>query len=84
MAILRQDRLACASFVELSFGDENSIVVALSEDESGENDIDNIEGYASEGHDTQNPSPRECHRQEGDEGYKETAKGKPKEKEDYK
>lgn len=47
LSVLGEYRLACASLVELPFGDENSVVVTLSEDECSEDDIDDIERYAA-------------------------------------
>ena len=59
---------AIGILVLATFGDEDGVVVALSEDEGGENDVYHIELDAQQGHNAQYPHPAYSHREEGKHG----------------
>ena len=63
-----EDRLSVHIFRDAAFGDEDGVVVALAEDEGGQNDVDDVELDAEQRHDAQNPYPADSHRDEGDDG----------------
>ena len=50
-----QKRLAVGELVTAPFGDEDGVVVALSEDECGEDDVYDIELHAAQTHHAENP-----------------------------
>ncbi len=66
-----------------SFGDEYRVVVSLSEDECGEDDVDDVEFYREYAHESQNPQPADGERKECEDGEFEAAEGNPEEYEDY-
>ena len=68
-----QNRFATGIFVLAAFGYEYRVVVALSENESGENDVDYIEFYAENRHYSENPNPTEGHREERNQCEGKTA-----------
>ena len=76
-----QHRLMVSRLIDRPFGHEDGIIVALSENERGENDIDDIKLDAAESHDTENPQPADSHRQEGQHGQGESAERELKEEE---
>ena len=61
VAVVFQHPLAVGVFVEQALCDENRVVIALTENEGGQNDVHDVELDASQMHDAQNPSP--AHRQ---------------------
>ena len=63
-----KDSAAVLAFVNESLGDKNAVVIALSENECGENHVDEVEFDVEQVHRTQNPQPRHGHGKEGDEG----------------
>ena len=71
---LREHPVAGALFVERTFQHKNRVVVALSEEERGEDDVDDIELNTCQLHDAENPNPRDGHRQESDDAEPEAAK----------
>ena len=65
------------------FCHEDGIVVALTEDEGGKDDIHYVEFYAKESHESQYPYPTDRHRQERNYGKFDTSEREPKEYEYY-
>ena len=65
-----------------ALGDEDGVVVALSEDEGGEDDVDDVELDAQQRHDAQYPQPAHRHGEEGEQCQFDAAEGEPEEEED--
>ena len=65
---LRQHLLAVRVFVHHALGDENGVVVALPEDEGGEDDVDDVEFHVENAHQAKDPDPRERERHKGGKG----------------
>ena len=82
LTVLRQHRFAGFVLVNKAFDNENGVIVTLAEDESGEDDVNDIELNTNELHDGDNPNPAECHRNEGNEREPETAEAEDEENED--
>jgi hypothetical protein len=55
------------------FCHEDGIVVALTEDEGAQDDVDDIELNAQQRHDTQDPQPTDSHGQERQQRQGQTA-----------
>ena len=55
-------------FRDAALRHEDGVVVALTEDEGGEDDVDDVELDAQQRHDAQNPYPADSHRDEGYDG----------------
>ena len=66
-----------------ALGDENGIVISLAEDESGQNDIDDVELEAQQLHEPQYPHPTHSQRQEGHQAHLHTAQRQPQEGKDH-
>ena len=58
---------------------KDGIVVALAKNKCTQDDINDIELNAQQGHDTQNPQPTDGHREEGQQRQRQTAERGPKE-----
>ncbi len=52
-------------FIDKPFGDEDRVVVALPEDECGEDDVDDVEADVQKAHQSKNPEPTDSQREEG-------------------
>ena len=71
-------------FVDQPFGNEDCVVVALSENEGCQDDVHQIELDVRQLHDSQNPKPADGHRQERDQTQFEASEREPQEqKNDY-
>ena len=68
-------------FVTGSLGHEDGIVITLSEDESGQDDVYDIKLDTQKSHQSQNPNPADGHRKEGEHRQFDTAQGEPEEEE---
>ena len=69
-------------FVDKSFGDEDRIVVALAEDEGGQDDVHDVEPDVEQLHEAEDPQPADGHGQEGHEAQFEPPEREPEEEED--
>ena len=83
VAVVLQHPLAIGVFVEQPFRDEDGIVVALAEDEGGQDDVDNIKFDAAQVHDAQDPGPAHRQRQEGQQRQLQTPKREAEEEEHH-
>ena len=63
--IRRQQFLFICKLIDESVSNKYGVIVALSKDKRGENDIDDIELHIEEIHDTQDPEPSHSHREKG-------------------
>ena len=72
-----QQLLLIGIFVDETVGDEDGVVVALSEDKGGQNDVDDVELHVEQTHDAQNPYPSQCHRQECQQCQFQSAERQP-------
>src|SRR5574344_1027574 len=79
-----QNRFSECIFMLASLGHEDGIIVSLSENECCKYYVDYVELDAQQGHDSENPYPAHCHREEGYQSQFEASEGEPKENEDYK
>ena len=77
-----QHLTAMPALVEAALGHEDGVVVALTKDEGGQDDVDQIELDAQQGHDAQDPYPTDSHGQEGEQGQLYVAEREPEEEED--
>ena len=77
----REHAAAVGIFILAAFGDEDGVVVALTEDEGGQDDVDHIELYVQKRHEAQDPQPADGHGEEGDEGQLDVAERGPEEEE---
>ena len=66
---------------DASLGHEDCIVIALTKNESGKDDVDDIEFNAEQGHDAKNPHPTDSHREEGYDGEFDATEREPEEEE---
>ena len=76
-AIAAQPTAACGIFIDQSFGYKDGVVVTLSEDKGGQDDIDDIELDAQQLHQSQYPNPAYGQRQERQQGQLNGAKREP-------
>ena len=83
MLVSGKHRATCTTLIYATFGDEDCIVVSLSEDESGENDIYYIELDAQQSHDSKYPYPAYCHRDKGNDCQLQLAERVPQKEEYY-
>lgn len=61
--LVRSQHLATISIlIHGTLSHEDCIIIALTEDEGSQNDIDNIELHTEQSHNTQYPQPTHCHR----------------------
>lgn len=82
-AFVRGQQLAPVGvFVDKSFGDEDRIVVALAEDEGGQDDVHDVEPDVEQLHEAEDPQPADSHGQEGHEAQFEPPEREPEEEED--
>ena len=79
----RQEFLLVGILVEESVGDEYCIVIALTEDKGGKDDINDVELHAEEIHQSQYPQPAHGHWQERQKAKLQSAEGQPEEQEYY-
>ena len=64
--LIGSEHLAPVSiFILASLCHKDGVVVALSEDEGGENDVHHIELNIQQCHHAEDPYPADCHREEG-------------------
>ena len=77
-----QQLLLIGKLVDQAVGDKDRVVVALSEDEGGQDDVDDIELHAQHAHDAQDPDPSQGHGEEGQQTQLQPSEGDPKEEED--
>ena len=77
LTVLWQDGFTGTAFVEQSFHNKNGVVVSLSEDKRGEDDIDDIELQTETLHQRQYPDPTESHRHKRDEHQPYIAETEP-------
>ena len=68
-------------FVKRALCHEDGIVVALTEDEGAQDDVDDIELDAQQRHDAQNPQPTDGHGEERQQCQRQTAERSPEEEE---
>ena len=80
-AVTAEALLAVGVFVHETLGDEDGVVVALAEDEGGEDDVDNVEFDSGELHHAEYPQPADGEGNEGEEGEFEPSEGEPEEEE---
>ena len=76
-----QDLLSRRVFVHQPLGDEDGIVVSLTEDEGREDDIDNVELQAEQAHRPEDPDPTHRERQESGDTHRQ-AQGQAQEEKD--
>ena len=76
-----QDLLSRRVFVHQSLGDEDGIVVPLTENEGREDDIDNVELQAEQAHRPKDPDPAHRERQESGDAHRQ-AQGQAQEEKD--
>ena len=75
---------AVGVLVHQSLGDEDGVVVALSEDKCGQDDVDDVELQAEQVHAAQYPHPSDGQRQERNDAQLEAAEAQPQEGKDDK
>ena len=63
--IRRQQFLFVCELIDKTVSNKYGVIVTLSKDKRGENNVDNIELHIEEIHDTQYPEPSHSHREEG-------------------
>jgi hypothetical protein len=78
-----QHRFTIGIFMGTSFCHKDGIIITLTKDEGGKDDIHYIEFYAKENHESQYPYPTDRHRQERNYGKFDTSEREPKEYEYY-
>ena len=66
-------------FIHKTFGDEDRVVVALAEDEGGEDDVDDVEADVQQAHQSKDPEPADSQREEGQKAKFQTAEAKAQE-----
>ena len=76
-----QQFLLIGKLVNQSISNKDGIVVTLSEDKGCQNHIDNIELHVEHTHNTQDPYPAQCHREECQQTEFQSAEWYPQEKE---
>ena len=81
LTVLREHFFAGAVLVHKTFDNENRIVVTLTEDKRGEDDIDDIELNTKQLHDGDDPNPTECHGHKSNQRQPEIAEAEHQEKE---
>ena len=69
-------------FVNQPLGHEDGVVVALAEDERGQDDVDDVELHVEDAHQPKNPDPAERQRDKGDEAKLDPPHGEEQEDED--
>ncbi len=74
-----QTLLPVGIFIDKTFGDEDCVVVALTEDERREDDVDDVEPDAKKTHQPQNPEPADSQREKGQKTKFQTAEAKTQE-----
>ena len=81
LTVLREHFSACAMLVNEAFDDEDCIVVTLTEDKRGKDDIDDIELNTKQLHERDNPNPTEGHGNKSDQRQPEIAETEHQEQE---
>ncbi len=76
-----QHLAAVGILVHCPFRHEDGVVVALAEDEGGEDDVDDVELHSAQCHDAQYPQPAHRHRHEREGGQLDAAERQPEEEE---